>query len=267
MSDVAGVTHVGRVRKENQDGFIAETFNRSGDHEFMCLAVADGMGGHQNGRLASERAIETIRATLSGLETDPSVDLCVSMEHDAHAAVGKLAQEGETVGTTLTMLLIKDHKGYLAHVGDSRVYRLREGRLVQLTEDQVWDERSEYGLQLRQAIGVGDRVEPESAFLELQDGDRVLVCSDGLHKFVTDEQIEKALIRDSKPQRACDQLLNLALEAGGRDNIAIAIGAIGDVSGESSIGKLKQSWIWVATLLAIGIVLAVAVYAIEHKGF
>jgi serine/threonine protein phosphatase PrpC len=265
MSDVAGVTHIGKVRKENQDGFLAERFNGKATKDFLCLAVADGMGGHQKGRLASEQAIEVVRHSLSDTTDAPTSKLCVAIEQAAHQTVGKIAIEGETVGTTLTLLLIQDYRGYIAHVGDSRVYRLRDGQLVQLTEDQVWDEKSEYGLQLRQAIGVGEKVVPDALDIDLQDGDWLLVCSDGLHKFVAHDSLEKTLNKASKVDRACSQLLDLALEAGGRDNIAIALGRIGNTSGTKSPSQ-KQNLILVVSVTIVLLFVALIALLVFRRG-
>lgn len=235
--EVAGCTHIGLRRQENQDGFLAERFQAPTGEPVVCLAVADGMGGHQEGKAASVEALRTLRTRLETLLSDHqpfSEGWAVGLEEAAHANVGKIANGDEVVGTTLTVALIQDRECVIGHVGDSRAYRLRGGRIEQVTDDHTWEayfrERqteNPYGKALRQAIGVGERVETETRCLQLDEGDWILICSDGLYKMVSDDTIERSLARAKTPAAACDQLLQLALKAGGRDNVAICVGRVG----------------------------------------
>jgi serine/threonine protein phosphatase PrpC len=240
--DVAGCTHIGLKRKENQDGFLAEHLTDS----FVCLAVADGMGGHQEGKRASMEAIKTLRQRLADLgDGGVTKELAVGIEEAAHASVGKIASGNDVVGTTLTVALIKDRECVIGHVGDSRVYRLHDGYLEQVTVDHTWEAHfrnkpgeNPYGNALRQAVGVGDQVETESHCLRLDQGDVLVVCSDGLYKMVPDAGIARALKSTTSAKAACNQLLKLALKAGGRDNVAICVGRVGVTTRQSWIDKL-----------------------------
>ncbi|MCW5940902.1 MAG: serine/threonine-protein phosphatase [Fimbriimonadaceae bacterium] len=234
--DVAGASHVGYKRKENQDGFLAETVRRAEGSPLVCLAIADGMGGHHAGKEASDRAIEAVRhnfPAFADLETLP--EGCVRQIHDdAHARVAAIGNEGETVGTTLTVVLLRDGEAAIGHVGDSRAYLLRGGRLQRLTEDHTWDEyahkhgiENPYGTELRQAVGVGVSVETETHHRPVLNGDRLLLCSDGLFKVVDDDAIRTVLRRAANAKAACDECVDRALKAGGPDNIAVVAAFIG----------------------------------------
>lgn len=234
--DVAGASHVGYKRKENQDGFLAEVLRRAEGPPLACLAIADGMGGHHAGKEASDRAIEAVRhhfPAFADLETLP--DGCVRQIHEeAHPRVAAIGNEGETVGTTLTVVLLRDGEAAIGHVGDSRVYHLRGGRLSRLTEDHTWAEyarkhgiENPYGSELRQAVGVGVSIETETHRQVVQNGDRFLLCSDGLFKVVEDETIRHVLRRAANAKSACDECIERALKAGGPDNIAVVAAFVG----------------------------------------
>lgn len=234
--DVAGASHVGYKRKENQDAFLVETLRRAEGSPLVCLAIADGMGGHHAGKEASDRAIEAVRRHFVAFaDLDALPDGCVRQIHDeAHAQVAAIGNEGETVGTTLTVLLLHGGDAAIGHVGDSRVYLLRGGRLTHLTEDHTWAEyarkhgiENPYGGELRQAIGVGVSVETETHHQSVLNGDRFIVCSDGLFKVVTDETIRLVLRKAAGAKAACDECIERALKAGGPDNIAVVAAFVG----------------------------------------
>lgn len=235
--DLAGRTHVGLKRPENQDEIYAQVVFE-GDRPLACLAVADGMGGHKGGREASQRAIEVVRdaaVRLGGSSNRTTTEQwCSLIEKDAHKAVRDISEPGEISGTTLTLALIHGTECLFGHVGDSRAYLFRNGQLSQVTEDHTWEAYAEkcgipntQGKALRQAIGVTGAISPETHRLELEPKDWLLLCSDGLYKMVTDEQIEYELAESKGADDACERLINIALEGGGRDNIAVSVARFG----------------------------------------
>ena len=235
--DLAGRTDVGLKRSENQDEFLAELLC-PGDEPAACLAVADGMGGHEKGRQASQAAIRTVQEKMeSWLKSDrtpPADEWFAAIETDAHNSVRSLATGDEIVGATLTVAFIHGKQCRIAHVGDSRAYSFRNGKLQQVTEDQTWEAyalknqtENNYGKALRQAIGVGVIVTPALHRLDLCLEDLILLCSDGLYKMVGDELIEAELRQSRGAKDACARLVNLALARGGKDNIAVCVARLG----------------------------------------
>jgi serine/threonine protein phosphatase PrpC len=219
----------GLVRSNNQDSVYAGP---------RLLAVADGMGGHAGGEVASKVVI----AAVAPLDDDePGHDLLAQLE-DAllagnDAIIELVAQEPELsgMGTTLTAILFAGTRLGLAHVGDSRAYLLRQGSLSQITKDDTFvqslidegrlteDEAAHHpqrSLILR-ALN-GDDVEPSLTVREARDGDRYLLCSDGLSSVVSAETIAEAL-RIEDPQDSADRLIELALRSGGPDNITVIV--------------------------------------------
>ena len=262
--DLAGQTHIGLKRKENQDSFLAQRSDG-----LVCIAVADGMGGHEDGRRASETAIETLKVSVAGAKAgDKGFEaLCMELERTAHRAVRKLATGNQIVGTTLTMALIDEEECYIGHVGDSRVYRFRDNKLDQLTEDHTWDEFSRrhnvenpHGRALRQAIGVGDAVEPEVHHISLQPGDWLLVCSDGLYKMVENAALLRVFRGAKFAEVVCRDLIQLALESGGKDNIAVTVIRMGQPGETPVVAKTlpaPANYSWVVILAMILVVLFV----------
>jgi protein phosphatase len=235
--DVAGVSHIGNKRSENQDSYLAERLPSTTGRPACCLAIADGMGGHEQGQRASEEAIVALIEELA--EFDPTgfhpftEGWCCKVEQLAHERVRGIAEEGEIVGTTFTILMIQGTQAVFGHVGDSRIYRCRDGVLEQLTVDQTWEEyarehrvQNPHGNALRQAIGVGGSIDPVTGSVSLEPGDWVLVCSDGLSKMIDDQAVAKVLRKAKSAQNACDQLLEQALRAGGRDNVSVCVGRL-----------------------------------------
>jgi protein phosphatase len=236
--DLAGRTHVGLKRSENQDEVYAQVLG-TGDRKVACLAVADGMGGHVKGREASQTAIGTLREKLQKeFQSDlgvPTEQLCVQLEEDAHESVSRIASGSEVAGTTLTVALLTDEECVIGHVGDSRLYCYRDGKLEQITEDQTWEAYSAknhientFGNSLRQAVGVGSRVVPDTYRLPVLPDDWIVVCSDGLYKMVDISDVEDALAVSAGAADACERLVTLALDGGGRDNVGVCVARFGN---------------------------------------
>jgi protein phosphatase len=236
----ASLSDVGRVRSSNQDT-CAEFENENGDR---MLVVADGMGGHSGGATASRLALETIGQLFENDFDDSKAML----ERAFQAANEKIHQIGSTdptlhnMGTTgVAVLLGTGNTGWVAHIGDSRAYRSRAGVLDQITQDHSWvseevrcgritaEEAKTHTMRnvLLRSIGVEPHVEVTVSTIDLQPGDRFLLCSDGLWGEVEDGAIAEILARED-PTNAARQLVDLANENGGSDNITVQIAALID---------------------------------------
>ncbi len=223
----AGVaTDIGRVRERNDDSYLVEE---------PLFAVADGMGGHKGGDVASQLALETLEAGFR--EQRGSLPQLI---RDANAAVLERSRSDNAVrgmGTTLTAVVMEGTSALFAHVGDSRAYLLRAGDLRQLTEDhtlvarmvrsgEISAEEAEvhpHRSVLTRALGTEAEVDVDEFDVALTDGDRLLLCSDGLTGMVTEEQIAAILSAAPDPQDASDRLVRAANRAGGVDNITVVI--------------------------------------------
>jgi len=225
----AGVTDVGRVRDGNEDDFLDQA-NRLG-----LVAVADGMGGHRAGEVASATALEALRAAVASGQ--PLRD-AIEGANDAVLEKSVSDQELHGMGTTLTAGMLGSD-GYLVvgHVGDSRAYLVRDGELTQITNDHSLVEEMVRGGELTpeqaevhprrsiitRALGIDPQVEVDEYPIELQPGDRILFCSDGLTTMVRPDEIASILSREREPKRAAQLLVDAANAAGGEDNITAVI--------------------------------------------
>ncbi|MPZ64310.1 MAG: protein phosphatase [Pseudonocardiaceae bacterium] len=225
----------GLVRQNNQDSVYAGP---------RLLALADGMGGHAAGEVASKVVIAAF-APLD--DDDPSSDLLDQLReaiHTGNAAISELVgddPELEGMGTTLTAVLFAGNKLGLAHVGDSRAYLMREGNLSQIThddtfvqslidEDRITEDEAAHHPQrslLLKAL-TGHEVDPSLIVREARAGDRYLLCSDGLSGVVSYETLAEAL-QVPDPQACADRLIELALKGGGPDNVTCIVADVVDV--------------------------------------
>ncbi|MFM7617419.1 MAG: Stp1/IreP family PP2C-type Ser/Thr phosphatase [Actinomycetes bacterium] len=243
----AAATDVGRVREGNEDAVLH-------DDRLGVFAVADGMGGHQAGEVASATAIEALRAAIAAgaSVTDAVTQANAAVVDKARADSGMLG-----MGTTMTAAIEVVGGLRIGHVGDSRAYVLRDGILARVTDDHSLVEElvREGRITLEQAavhpqrnvvtraLGIEDEVEVDDVAVELTGDDRVLLCSDGLSGMLRDADISAVLRRESDPEVCARALIAAANEAGGEDNITVLII---DVIGEE--GDLPP-----APLPAIGI--------------
>lgn len=228
----AAISDTGRVRQNNQDSGYA------GEH---LLCVADGMGGAAAGDLASTVVVQTLRR-LDAPAPDDLLEALAGAVLRANVRLAEIAESDPTVegmGTTATAIVLDGEQAGLVHIGDSRAYRLRAGRLEQLTEDHTLvqslvdegritaDEARHHphrSLILRVLDG-RQEIQPDLRMLDLQPGDRLLLCSDGLSGFVTDDTIAEVLGSGSVDSAAVD-LLRLALESGSSDNVTCVVGEV-----------------------------------------
>jgi serine/threonine protein phosphatase PrpC len=224
---VGVASDIGRLRERNEDSFLADE---------PLFAVADGMGGHRGGNVASSLAIETLQVGMK----DGVPDRLLESVKWANLEVlerGESDRDLRGMGTTLTALVADGDKAHLVHVGDSRAYLLREGQLQQLTEDhtlvrrmvregRLTEEEAEHHPQrsiLTRALGVDSEVEADPLTLDILPADRILLCTDGLTAMVDRDRIQEILLHESDPQAACEQLVAAANQAGGEDNITVLI--------------------------------------------
>ncbi len=245
--EVAGLTDVGCQRENNEDSFLY--WEPAGDAEFRrkgrLAVIADGMGGHEGGQEASRLAVETVRAVYEqAVDDDPQVALVESFAA-AHARIQDFAERHPAfhgMGTTCTALVLRDRQLYFAHVGDSRLYLVRNARILRLTRDHSYVGRLvESGIVraedaekhpqrhiLTAALGSGREVAADAAEqgLSLQEGDDLLLCTDGLWSVVTEEELEN-VVSSNTPVESCAELVRLARERGGPDNITVQVLRVG----------------------------------------
>ncbi len=210
---VAARTEVGHVRTRNEDALLVAGHER-------LLVVCDGLGGHPSGDLASATAVESLRSGASEAASSPAA--LVAALHAAHAAVVAVADEDPArsgMATTVVAAAVGEAGVLVAHVGDSRAYLLgTDGRLTQVTQDHGM------GGYITQALGLDRGVEPDVVELETPAGSRLLLCSDGLSNMVDAEAIG-TLLGSGDAEKACDALVEEALDRGGIDNVTVVVAA------------------------------------------
>ncbi len=233
---VFGVTDVGRVRENNQDNMLIDDNRR-------LYAVADGMGGHAAGEVASELAISTLAATMddhenSGQPEEVREQLEMAFREGNRRICESVVTRNEWrgMGTTIVAMVALEDNAVIGHVGDSRAYLLREGRLQRLTSDHSWvNEQVKLGLLtddeahrhpmrniVTRALGNRTELQVEITDSDVQPGDLFVLCSDGLNSMLNDDQIHSTLTEHaSDPEAACRALVERANERGGEDNITV----------------------------------------------
>lgn len=268
----AGAKDRGQLREVNEDDFFVKVVQASDEEPVGLFIVADGIGGHMGGELASEWAVKTIREELKELfipidprktkKLDPAeLEAIVSsgsaptrrldeteIERKIRHAVERANQvvlgiarakpaEAADTGSTVTMAVVQGTMAYVANVGDSRTYLFRNGALTPITQDhsvvaslvaagQIQPE-DVYTHPQRNLIyrSLGDKpdVEVDLFRQDLQPGDQLLLCSDGLWEMVRDPEIARILAKAPDPKSACERLVNVANHNGGEDNIAVVV--------------------------------------------
>jgi PPM family protein phosphatase len=253
---VAGRTDVGRVRRKNEDAFVAADLTH-GEHSASprwtgllqvgprgaLVAVSDGMGGAQDGELASSLVISSLAQGLSS-QGDPRTSLAeiTGAVVEAHHKVwAEACARGIEMGATLTAVYVRGSSAYVAEVGDSRAYVIRGGRITQLTKDQSYvqmlvdagavDRDRAQSLPFRniilQAMGHQPRLAVALGKLELCDRDCLLLCSDGLSNEVPDSDLRDVVLGAPDLPAAADRLIDLANARGGRDNTTVVLVGVG----------------------------------------
>jgi PPM family protein phosphatase len=241
-----GASDIGRHRKVNQDAYLR-------DDLLGLYVVADGMGGHAAGEVASQEAVDTLYGMIkrgltnigdklvSGISEENARAACRLVEGAVQAAtymvfaMAELDREKTGMGTTISALLVLGNYAVIGQVGDSRVYQVREGKTNQLTEDHTliaWElkqglitpeqaKRSPHRNIITRAVGNRDYVQVDTSLVELQPADRFLLCSDGLHGYLRTDEIAPMCVADG--QTVVNELINLANGRGGKDNITAVL--------------------------------------------
>ncbi len=254
---VVALTDIGQKRKNNEDNYLvlpldgevlrqgAEGFTFSLTGPGLLLAVADGMGGHQSGEVASRLCVETLGEELVKLlpqerspEAGAEAPLCAAVE-STHRLIFDAAQKDaalEGMGCTLTGVLLSRRRAGIAQVGDSRAYLFRENHLTQLTEDQTVGnllrsaEGGHFGDRvndiLTQAMGAQQNLNVVMSSSGLQPGDTLLICCDGLYKIVSDPEIAAILAWEAPLHAKAERLISQANQNGGPDNITVVLAEI-----------------------------------------
>ena len=237
-------TDVGCVRELNEDsGRVVEAGAGKHGERGLLVVVADGMGGHQAGEVASQTAVETIASVYPQAKGTPAEALEEAFRQ-AHQAIFRLAKSDNAMlgmGTTCTALAIVGGAAIAVHVGDSRLYLWRAGSLYQLSEDHTQcmemvrrglltleeARRHEDRNVLVRAMGTRQELTPMTwpEPMPVRPGDRFVLCSDGLHDRVPDDDIA-AVVAVTTPEEACSKLVEMARQRGGYDNITVAVVAI-----------------------------------------
>lgn len=234
---VGSLTDIGKVREINQDSYAVN----EGQGLFI---VADGMGGHAAGEKASQTAVQIITERLDGAMGGSTngqlLDALQTAIQDANREIINASMEDSSMrgmGTTATVLVTKGNQLYVGHVGDSRAYLIRNRRIDQITEDHSIvaqlvraraitpqeAARHPYRNVITRCLGMQVEVEADTQQRELKPGDRLLICSDGLSGLVSDDEMLQMVLSSDDPQKTCQDLVNLALERGGSDNITVVL--------------------------------------------
>ncbi|MEW6733237.1 MAG: Stp1/IreP family PP2C-type Ser/Thr phosphatase [Acidobacteriota bacterium] len=254
ITTIAGFTDVGLVRSNNEDNFlivdlttgrgflIPQRISHKAEENRLLLAVSDGVGGANSGEVASSMAVHSMRVELLR-RTNASVtpfDRLVQAVEKANALIwaeGQSNPERRGMGATITAALIEKNVAYIAEVGDSRGYIIHAGRIKQITTDQslvsilvsrglMTAEQAETAPGrniILQSLGCQQEVKVAVTSLELTAGDYLLLCSDGLSGKVKDEEMLTHVQNNPSPEEACKQLIELAKQRGGDDNITVII--------------------------------------------
>ncbi|MDD6785967.1 MAG: Stp1/IreP family PP2C-type Ser/Thr phosphatase [Eggerthellales bacterium] len=270
IPSVGARTDVGRMRDHNEDNFIVAP---------PLYAVADGMGGHEAGEVASEIAVNILaQQAPSTLDADALSNAVVT----ANYAILRAVEDGrgaDGMGTTLTAAMVQGERLLIAQVGDSRAYLLHQSHLQQITRDhslmsilietgQITPEEAEVHPQrsvITRALGGGVETVPDIYELNVAAGDRLLLCSDGLSGMVSEEDLTEILTRFRDPQKCANQLIKRANMNGGRDNItAVVVDIEGDIP--ERIRRAHKSSRLTAGIVAFLLVAALAAtaFGIHH---
>lgn len=236
-------SHPGYVRSNNEDQYLVL---RSEDYAFTLLIMADGMGGHKCGEVASQIAVdqasrfidEKLREGMTDRQIMDLMERAVELANVHVEIESRSDPSREGMGTTLTLGLIVHNQFFVSHVGDSRIYLLRRDRFEQLTRDDTY---VEYLVQLGQisraeaahhpkrnlltkALGVAEPMSPFLRTYRLHPGDRLLFCTDGLYDVLSTEEIKDILGQSPTADRAVSHLIRATLQGGAPDNVSVIVG-------------------------------------------
>ena len=248
--EVYGRTDVGKVRTNNEDNFVI-------DEEIGLFIVADGMGGHSSGEVASKMAVDVTRDSMRRFALNGQKAILGKINPQFSEAANQLASsvrlanqfifesakskpQNQGMGTTIDSVLMHKNKIAIAHVGDSRVYLVRDNKLHQLTndhslvQDQVRQgllkkeeaEKSHLKNILTRALGVDETSEVDIAEVDCYNGDVLIACTDGLNKMVSDDQILEVVPQMKTPKMIAEHLVDMANATGGVDNTTVVVAQV-----------------------------------------
>ena len=263
--DSWALTDVGRARKHNEDGWLI-------DDQLGLYAVADGMGGHAAGEVASayglrcvQEQLVTKKALLDEYSEKPTpekeaqlvreVELSINVASSAIYHMAQRDRKRHGMGTTLSMLLLAGKKAFMAHVGDSRIYLLRAGQIHQLSEDHsyLWEQikkgaitveeakHSPFSNVITRAVGITETVQVDTLVLDVLPGDMYLACSDGMHGYIESELELAQMLSSADGEEIPKRLVGLANARGGKDNITVVVLRVpGDADDPSAADVLEK---------------------------
>jgi protein phosphatase len=233
---IAAITDIGLHRKRNEDHYLI-------DEDRGVFVVCDGMGGHKGGDVASQLAVEIVQKNLVFTDPEQVIPALLDTVHLANRLIYEQGQSDETLhemGTTLTAAVIQERKMVVAHIGDSSLFFYHDGRLSKVTQDHTLAEQmltdglikpadlptNVYNHVLTRAVGINPQVEVDIYQEEIQPGDWILICSDGLTDLVKEKEIVQHLSSAQTPQQAARALIDSALGQGGFDNVTVVLVSI-----------------------------------------
>ena len=248
-----GFSDAGRVRSVNQDSFFVGEVSSKG---YLAL-VADGMGGHQTGEVASQKAVETFRRELQRSRAHPPAAIARAMQIANHEVYNYALDHPEHrgMGTTLTALLVDDQVGLIGHVGDSRAYLIRDEEITLLTHDHSWvadrvrqgmlteDEarRHRWRNVITNALGSTLKIRLDLRHFEIRSGDRVLLCSDGVSMLLSDTTMLQ-IVSEYPPEEAARKLVLEADNRGSPDNVTAVVVEVSSILERAKRYQLPYSY-------------------------
>ncbi len=243
--DFAAATDVGLKRHNNEDSYVVLA---GSERNSFVVILADGMGGHQKGEVASSTAVQYVSAALArqinmNMEASQMRKVIAEIVEKSNVKVYLKSLDSKDtrgMGTTLTVGVINKEKLVIGHIGDCRVYVLRGDRLIQLTTDhtlvQVLVDRGDLTVEaarqhkrknvVTRALGSRDYVKADIIDFQVQKGDKLLFCSDGLHDYVEEREFKKVLKQENKPKETVKKLIKLANDTAGMDNVTVIVGIV-----------------------------------------
>ena len=249
---IYGETDVGKLREHNEDSIGWDT-------DMGLVLLADGMGGHNAGEVASELAVNSIREALQDvlapnlvasnvIDFNDALREAIIYANDEIIRMANERLECAGMGTTIVITLFHGNRVIIANVGDSRIYRLREKKLTQISKDHslvqemldngyISEEEAQMSASrnlITRALGIADQVEVDVTQDTVEDGDLYLLCSDGLTDLVTDDEIlQLLLLYKDDLKSGCQELISMANEKGGKDNISVILAGVQEAYSDS----------------------------------